>query len=103
VGRHSSKNHKDCALFDKSTKFGTQLEKSIINKSGYRGIANLTSDGCGGHFPKWLPMVAVRPVMLNFCWLCTGRTMTDLHQNWHVSAVSAKDVPFGVSMMTNHV
>jgi len=32
---------------------------------------------------------------LNFYWLRTGRTMTDLHQNWNVSAVSAKDVPFG--------
>jgi len=42
--------------------------------------------------PFWFPQLAPR-----------SHRLTDLHQNQRVSAVPAKDVPFGVSMMTNDV
>ncbi len=29
----------------------------MLNESGYWAIANLHSDDCGSHFPKWWPAV----------------------------------------------
>jgi len=34
-------------------KLGTVLEHIFRNNFGYRGISDLSSDGCGGHFEKW--------------------------------------------------
>ena len=34
------KRYNNCAFYDKSTKFGTEVENDIISKSGYWAIAN---------------------------------------------------------------
>jgi len=41
-----------CALFDKSTNFGTVVDQYIINKFGCGAIGQLPHGGRGGHFPK---------------------------------------------------
>jgi len=45
----------NCALFDKSTNFGTEVDQYIMNKSGCGAIDQLPPGGRGGHFPKWPP------------------------------------------------
>jgi len=47
-----------CALFDKSTNFGTEVYQHIMNKFGCGAIGQLPPGGRGGHFPKWPPMAA---------------------------------------------
>jgi len=42
----------NCALFDKSTNFGTEVDQYIMNKSGCGAIGQLPP---GGHFSKWPP------------------------------------------------
>jgi len=44
-----------CALFDKSTNFGTEVDQHIMNKFGCGAIGQLPPGGRGGHFPKWPP------------------------------------------------
>ena len=44
-----------CALFDKSTKFGTEVNRYNMSKSGCGAIGQLPPGGRGGHFPKWPP------------------------------------------------
>jgi len=41
-----------CALFDKSTKFGTELDRYDMNKFGCGAIGQLPPGSRGGHFPK---------------------------------------------------
>jgi len=38
----------NCALFDKSTKFGTEVDKYIMNKFGCGAIGQLPPGGRGG-------------------------------------------------------
>ena len=45
----------NCAFNDKSMKFGTLLEYTIMVIFGYRAIADLTCDKIGSHFPIWPP------------------------------------------------
>ena len=40
----------NCALFDKSTKFGTEVDKYIMNKFRCGAIGQLPPSGRGGHF-----------------------------------------------------
>ena len=44
----------NCALFDKSTKFGTEVDQYIMNKFGCGAIGQLLPGGRGGHF-EWRP------------------------------------------------
>jgi len=55
VRRFSYEVSMNCALFDKSTKFGTQLDLYNMNKFGCGAIGQLPPGGRGGHFPKWPP------------------------------------------------
>ena len=50
VGRHSKKNHNNCAFCDKSTKFCICFKKCIISRFGYWAIKYFTSGGLGNHF-----------------------------------------------------
>ena len=50
--------HNNCALCDKSTKFGTHVDDHIKKTNGYWAIADFGPDGCGSQFPKWPPTVA---------------------------------------------
>jgi len=45
----------NCALVDKSTNFGTEVDQYIMNKFGCRAIGQLPPGGRGGHFLKWPP------------------------------------------------
>jgi len=45
----------NCALFDKSTNSGTEVDQYIMNKFGCGAIGQLSPGGHGGHFPKWQP------------------------------------------------
>ena len=47
--RHSIKSSNNCAFCDKSTKFGTCIEKCIINRSGYWAIINFTPGALSNH------------------------------------------------------
>ena len=49
VRRHSIKSSNNCAFCDKSTKFGTCIEKCIINRSGYWVIINFTPGALSNH------------------------------------------------------
>lgn len=49
VRRHSIKSSNNCAFCDKSTKFGTCIEKCIINRSGYWAIINFTPGALSNH------------------------------------------------------
>ena len=49
VRRHSIKSSNNCAFCDKSTKFGTCIEKCIINRSGYWASINFTSGALSNH------------------------------------------------------
>jgi len=44
-----------CALFDKSTNFGTEVDQHIMNRFGCGAIGQRPPGGRGGHFPKWPP------------------------------------------------
>jgi len=44
-----------CAFFDKSTNFGTEVDRYIMNKFGGGATADLPPGGRCGHFPKWPP------------------------------------------------
>ena len=39
----------NCALFDKSTNFGTEVDQYIMNKIGCGAIGQLPLGGRGGH------------------------------------------------------
>jgi len=45
----------NCALFDKSTNFGTEVDQYVVNKFGCGAIGQLPPGGRGGHFSKWPP------------------------------------------------
>jgi len=45
----------NCALFDKSTNFGTEVDQYIMNKFRCGTIGQLPPGGRGGHFLKWPP------------------------------------------------
>ena len=46
---------KNCALFDKSTKFGTHVEYHQINIFGYGGAHKCTHGDHSNGFLKWQP------------------------------------------------
>ena len=50
VGRHSKKNHNNCAFCDKSTEFGICVKKYIISRFEYWAIKNCTSGSYGNQF-----------------------------------------------------
>jgi len=45
----------NCALFDKSTNFGTEVDQYIMYKFGCGAIGQLAPGIRGGHFSKWPP------------------------------------------------
>ena len=53
MGPHSSNIQKNCAVRDKSTKFGTLVERHIMKRFGYLATTDLASEGHGSHFTKW--------------------------------------------------
>ena len=54
-----------CAFYDKSMKFGRQVQYTQRNIFRYRDIADLSYGGNGGHFKKWLPMTTVDDVCIS--------------------------------------
>ena len=46
------------AFCDKSTKFGTEEDNYIINKSGYWAITDSAPDGHGSHFSLYTPQMS---------------------------------------------
>ena len=47
--------HRNCAINDKSMKFGTVLEYISLSIFSYRAILKSLPVRNGGHFSKWLP------------------------------------------------
>ena len=48
--------HRNCAINDKSMKFGTVLEYISLISFSYRAISKSLPVRNGGHFSKWLPL-----------------------------------------------
>ena len=51
----------NCAFFDKSTKFGREVDLYGISKFGCGAIGQLPRGGHSGRFPKWPPADTCMP------------------------------------------